>query len=188
MAIEFKKKKIAGGFPVFWRGEFGVLPGDFKLKGTYPEGTVIPKSTPIKLDFQNMECSICKSARVIAGGTTTSPRVVKGSLFQTGDTVKIGEATSTVKSIDRSNKDYDILTFATAVAGATEGTDILSDENIPNAVVETTKEYTTTNGFPVVSAGCRGVILRDVAYPVPEAWLQDGYCMKNNHEIKYIRQ
>lgn len=64
MAIVFEKTKVKGGFPIFWRGEFAVLPGDFKLKGTYPEGTKIPKGTPIKLDFDNMECSICKSARV----------------------------------------------------------------------------------------------------------------------------
>ena len=67
MAIVFEKTKVKGGFPIFWRGEFAVLPGDFKLKGTYPEGTKIPKGTPIKLDFDNMECSICKSARVQIG-------------------------------------------------------------------------------------------------------------------------
>lgn len=44
MAIVFEKTKVKGGFPIFWRGEFAVLPGDFKLKGTYPEGTKIPKS------------------------------------------------------------------------------------------------------------------------------------------------
>ena len=54
MAIVFEKTKVKGGFPIFWRGEFAVLPGDFKLKGTYPEGTKIPKGTPIKLDFDNM--------------------------------------------------------------------------------------------------------------------------------------
>lgn len=46
MAIVFEKTKVKGGFPIFWRGEFAVLPGDFKLKGTYPEGTKIPKGTP----------------------------------------------------------------------------------------------------------------------------------------------
>lgn len=191
MAIKFEKTKVKGGFPVFWRGEFAVLPGDFKIKGTYPEGLVIPKSTPIKLDFENMECEICKSARVIAGGTTTSPRVVKGSLLQVGDTVKVGDgedaATSTVKSIDKKNADYDVITFAASVAGATEGVDVLSDDNLPDAVVETDIIYTTTNGFQTVSAGYAGIILKDVAYPIPAAWLQ-GYSLKNNPEIKYVRQ
>lgn len=187
MAIEFKEKKTKGGFPVFWRGEFGVLPGDFKLKGTYPEGMTIPKSTPIKLDFENMECKICKSAQVVAGGTTAAPHVVKGSMFQIGDAVKIGDSSSTVKSIDNANPDYDVLTFAAAVTGATSGATIISDDDLPDAVVESDKEYSTKNGFPTVSAGYRGLILKDVAHPIPEAWLQE-YCMKNNPEIKYIRQ
>src|SRR5699024_573169 len=109
MAIVVEKTKVKGGFPVFRRCEFAVLPGDFKLKGTYPEGTKIPKGTPIKLDFDNMECSVCKSARVLSGGTTAAPHVQKGSMLQVGDTVKVGEANSTVKSIDTKNADYDVI-------------------------------------------------------------------------------
>ena len=58
MAIKFEKTQVKGGFPVFWRGEREVLPGDFAVKGTYPEGTILKEGTPIKLDFENMECTI----------------------------------------------------------------------------------------------------------------------------------
>ena len=126
-----------------------------------------------------MECKICKSALVVTGGTTSAPRVVKGSMFQAGDAVKIGESNSSA--------DYDVLTFAAAVTGATQGATLLSDDDLPDAVIGTTKEYTTKHGFPVVSAAYGARILKDVAYPVPEAWLE-GYSLKNNHEIKYIRQ
>ena len=146
MAIVFEKTKVKGGFPIFWRGEFAVLPGDFKLKGTYPEGTKIPKGTPIKLDFDNMECSICKSARVLSGGTTTAPHVKKGSMLQVGDAVKVGESNSTVKSIDTKNADYDVITFAAAVTGATEGrpccmaSGLQPEEQPRNQVCTTVKE------------------------------------------------
>lgn len=186
MAIVFEKTKVKGGFPVFWRGEFAVLPGDFKLTGDYPEGTRIPQGTPIKLDFSKMECSICKSAHVLSGGTTTAPRVVKGSLLQVGDTVKVGEASSTVKSINTKNAGYDVITFAADVAGAEANADVLSDDNLPDAVVETDMVY-SANGFNTVSAGYAGIILKDMVYPVPEAWLQ-GFSLKNNPEIKYVRQ
>ena len=187
MGLNFGTTKFKGRFPVFYRGEFAVLPGDFKLKGTYPEGTIIPQGTPIKLDFAAMECAICKSARVVEGGTTTAPRVLKGSMLQVGDTVKVGADSSTVSSIDKSNAEYDVLTFAAAIAGATDGADVLSDDNLPDAVVETEKVYSTTNGFGTVSAGHAGLILSEVAYPMPATWLQ-GFCMKNNPTIKYIRQ
>ncbi|MFR4026942.1 MAG: hypothetical protein ACLTZY_16095 [Alistipes indistinctus] len=71
-----------------------------------------------------MECSVCKSARVLSGGTTAAPHVQKGSMLQVGDTVKVGEANSTVKSIDTKNADYDVITFAAAATGATEGVDV----------------------------------------------------------------
>lgn len=61
MAITFEKEKVKGNFPVFWRGECGVLPGDFKLTTDLPEGTLVKKGTPIKLDFAKMECKICQS-------------------------------------------------------------------------------------------------------------------------------
>ena len=166
MAIKFEKTQIKGGFPVFWRGECEVLPGDFKLKGTYPEGMKLKEGTPIKIDFENMECTICKSARIVEGGTTTKPRVVKGST---------------------TNESYDEITLNAAMAEAIAGADLLGGDELPDAVIETTKEYTTTNGFPTVSAAYGARILKDVAYPVPDAWLQ-GYSMKNNPEIKYIRQ
>lgn len=187
MAIKFEKTQIKGGFPVFWRGECEVLPGDFKLKGTYPEGMKLKEGTPIKIDFENMECTICKSARIVEGGTTTKPRVVKGSMFQANDAVKIGESTGTIKSISTTNESYDEITLNAAMAEAIAGADLLGGDELPDAVIETTKEYTTTNGFPTVPAAYGARILKDVAYPVPDAWLQ-GYSMKNNPEIKYIRQ
>lgn len=187
MAIKIKTTQIKGGSPVFWRGEREVLPGDFALKGTYPEGMKLKEGTPIKLDFEHMECTICKSARIVEGGTTTKPRVVKGSLFQVNDTIKVGESSGTVKSISTTNESYDEITLSAAMTEAIAGADLLGGDEVPDAVIETTKEYTTKDGFPVVSAAYGARILKDVAYPIPEAWLQ-GYCMKNNPEIKYIRQ
>ena len=32
MAIKFEKTQVKGGFPVFWRGEREVLPGDFAFR------------------------------------------------------------------------------------------------------------------------------------------------------------
>lgn len=119
MAIEFEKGKIKGGFPVFWRGECKVLPGDFKLKQTFPEGTLIRKGTPIALDFAKMECTVCKAVKIVSGGTTSAPRVVKGSLVQIGDKLKIGENEQTINNIDKTNADYDVLTLAAALTGAT---------------------------------------------------------------------
>ena len=115
MAIKFEKTQVKGGFPVFWRGEREVLPGDFAVKGTYPEGTILKEGTPIKLDFENMECTICKSARIVEGGTTTKPHVIKGSMFQINDAVKVGDSSGTIKSISTANESYDEITLSAAM-------------------------------------------------------------------------
>ena len=180
MGIERKTTKIKGGFPVFW-SRCATLPGDFKVTNV-PVGSVIEKGTPIKLDFDKMECKVCRAIEVI-GGTTTNPQIKKGSLITTSDTV----GSQSVTAIDTSNPDYDTLTLAAAEATATVGAVLALDENLPDAVVERTVEHKDGMTFQTVSAGYDVLILKDMAYPIPAASLT-GYCMKNNPSIKYIRQ
>lgn len=201
MGVTFDKTKIPGGFPVFWRGEFKVLPGGFKLKQTFPEGTLLRKSIPLQLDFENMEAGVVVVAKVLAGGTTTAPRVVKGSLLQVGTVVaKVGKVdlSRTVSAIDKSNSEYDVITLNGALTTLAEG-DYIQESNEYNsgtqdstplytadAVIETDVEY-SAKGFQTVSAGYEGLILKEVAYPIPSDWL-DGYSLKGNPSIKYIKQ
>ena len=91
MAIVFEKTKVKGGFPIFWRGEFAVLPGDFKLKEPYPEGQRFPKvrrssstSTTWMFHMQECTCSV--------GRHNHCSHVKKGSMLQVGDAVKVGES------------------------------------------------------------------------------------------------
>lgn len=180
MGIKAKTAKIKGGFPVFW-SRCSTLPGDFKVTNV-PADVIIPKGTPIKLDFDRMECKVCRAIEV-TGGTTTKPQIKKGSFITTSDTV--GE--QTISSIDTSNADYDELTLAAAEASATKGAIIAIDEDLPDAVVERTIKHETDQTFNTVSAGYDVVILKAVAYPIPADWLT-GFSMKNNPSIKYIKQ
>ena len=312
MGISFERTAYAGNMPPFWRGEFKVLPGDFKLKQAFAEGTILKAGTPIQIDFANMECAVVKVAKVLAGGTTTIPRVTKGTLLKVGDNVmKLGktDVSRAISSIDTSNADYDAITLDGAIVGLTAGDffqecsavgaaavkgvhkitigtnatagdkitidgvdytfaaaagegvfavgatalasaanleDALSAQydnifsvkadgaklvftqlvagvgaipvisvtqtgggtlaatvatttaavagvpaaplyELPDAVIETTKEYSPTKGFQTVSAGYEGIVLKEVVYPIPSSWLE-GFSLKNNHSIKYIKQ
>ena len=308
MGISFDRTAYAGSMPPFWRGEFKVLPGDFKLKQAFADGTILKAGTPIQIDFENMECAVVKVAKVLAGGTTTIPRVTKGTLLKVGDNVmKLGktDVSRAVSAIDTTNADYDVVTLDGAITGLTTGDflqecsavgaaavkgvhkitigtnaangdtltvdgvvytfataaaegvfavggtalataanleDALSAQydnifsvkadgaklvftqlvagvgaipvisstgtivatvatttaavagvpaaplyELPDAVIETTKEYSPTKGFQTVSAGYEGVVLKEVVYPIPASWLE-GFSLKNNHSIKYIKQ
>lgn len=211
MAIEFKREVIPGHFPVFWRGECKILPGDYKLKQEFPEGTILSKGVPLVIDFDKMECAVVKLAKVIAGGTATKPRVVKGTLLQKGDVVmKLGDGSKsvTVSSIDTSKELYDELTLSAALTGIEDGDFIQESTEYKAAgagenaepeqlaqplyemgvcVVGDPYEY-SKKGFQTIAAGYETCILKAVAYPIPDSWLEGGMSLKTNHSIKYIRQ
>ena len=80
------------------------------------------------------------------------------------------------------------MTLAATESTATAGAVLSVGDNEPNAVVEKDVTIKKNMGFSTVSAAFDVVILRDVAYPVPDSWLVNGMCLNTNHSIKYIRQ
>lgn len=124
MAIEFTKSSIPAAKEPFWRKEVKMLPGGFYFKQNFPDGSIIRKASPLYVDFSDMSAAVVKVAKVLAGGTTTKPRVAKGHNFTGGETIAIvgvGTANKTVSSVDKSNPAYDVLTLNGALSGATEG-------------------------------------------------------------------
>lgn len=198
MAVEFNRNTYSGHFPEIWRGECKILPGGFKPVQAFPVGTVIRRGTPIYVDFDQMSAAVCKTGLVVAGGTTTSPRVAKGHLFAVGDSVAKAEATAavTVKSIDTSNTEYDVITFDKALTG-TAANDILFEcgeveekaapKYEPNMIVGSELNF-TGKGLPTVDASYDAVVLiPSLGAPMLKEWL-NGVCLKNNPNVIYIKQ
>lgn len=210
MAIDFKKTQLSGHTPEIWRGECKILPGGFKPVQNFPVGTVLHRGTPIYVDFEAMSAAVCKTAKVLAGGTTTAPRVAKGHYFVAGDVVmKLGvtDKSPIIKSIDTANAGYDVITFASAIAGLAEG-DILVEASAataaegdnaavpaaplytPNMVVGAVKEF-TGKGLPTIDAACEAVVLYpSLNFPLLEDWLINPgkVCLKANPNILFIKQ
>lgn len=210
MAIDFKKTQLSGHTPEIWRGECKILPGGFKPVQNFPVGTVLHRGTPIHVDFEAMSAAVCKTAKVLAGGTTTAPRIAKGHCFVAGDVVmKLGvtDKSPIIKSIDTANAEYDVLTFASAIAGLAEG-DILVEASAaaaaegdneavpaaplytPNMVVGAVKEF-TGKGLPTIDAAYEAVVLYpSLNFPLLEDWLINPgkVCLKANPNILFIKQ
>lgn len=210
MAIDFKKTQLSGHTPEIWRGECKILPGGFKPVQNFPVGTVLHRGTPIYVDFEAMSAAVCKTAKVLKGGTTTAPRVAKGHYFVAGDVVmKLGvtDKSPIIKSIDTANAEYDVLTFASAIAGLAEG-DILVEASAaaaaegdneavpaaplytPNMVVGAVKEF-TGKGLPTIDAAYEAVVLYpSLNFPQLEDWLINPgkVCLKANPNILFIKQ
>lgn len=107
----------------FWRQERRILPAGFKPVQEFPVGTKIYRGAWVKV-LAGLTCAVVKVAQVLTGGTTTKPRVVKGGYFQVGDVVmdlSNNAKTTTVKAIDTSNPDYDVLTLNAAISTLAEG-------------------------------------------------------------------
>lgn len=210
MAIDFKKTQLSGHTPEIWRGECKILPGGFKPVQNFPVGTVLHRGTPIHVDFEAMSAAVCKTAKVLAGGTTTAPRIAKGHYFVAGDVVmKLGvtDKSPIIKSIDTANAEYDVLTFASAIEVLAEG-DILVEASAaaaadgdneavpaaplytPNMVVGAVKEF-TGKGLPTIDAAYEAVVLYpSLNFPLLEDWLINPgkVCLKANPNILFIKQ
>lgn len=210
MAIDFKKTQLSGHTPEIWRGECKILPGGFKPAQNFPVGTVLHRGTPIYVDFEAMSAAVCKTAKVLKGGTTTAPRIAKGHYFVAGDVVmKLGvtDKSPIIKSIDTANAEYDVLTFASAIAGLADG-DILVEASAataaegdnaavpaaplytPNMVVGAVKEF-TGKGLPTIDAAYEAVVLYpSLNFPLLEDWLINPgkVCLKANPNILFIKQ
>lgn len=203
MAIEFKKTSYAGNLDAFWRTEVRMLPGGFNCSQSIPVGDVIPRGALVCADFDTMTATIVKVGRVVNGGTTTKPRVTKNNHFYAGDTVmKIGkkDAAVTVKSVDRSNPDYDVVEFSAALATLAKG------DYLVEAVKDTGDSATTYSqaheantilgadytsravGMTTLDVAYSAVALKDVCPQFPADWLDGGAFLKTNHNILFIKQ
>lgn len=198
MSIEFKRKTYSGSFPKFWRGEAKILPGGFKPSQEFPIGTVIHRGVPVCVDFDNMSAAVCKTGLVVEGGTTTAPRVAKGHLFVVGDQVAKAEATAavTIKSIDTTNPDYDVITFDKALTGTAKNDILFESGEVsetaapkyePNMVVGADKAF-DGKGLPTLDVAYEAMVLIPAAcMPILKEWLL-GVCLKNNPNIMFIKQ
>ena len=203
MAIEFKKTTYAGNLDAFWRTEVRMLPGGFNCSQSIPVGDVIPRGALVCADFDTMTATIVKVGRVVDGGTTTKPRVTKNNHFYAGDTVmKIGkkDAAVTVKSVDRSNPDYDVVEFSAALERLAKG------DYLVEAVKDTGDSATTYSqaheantilgadytsravGMTTLDVAYSAVALKDVCPQFPADWLDGGAFLKTNHNILFIKQ
>lgn len=203
MAIEFKKTTYAGSLDAFWRTEVRMLPGGFDCNQSIPVGDVIPRGALVCADFDTMTATIVKVGRVVDGGTTTKPRVTKNNHFYAGDTVmKIGkkDAAVTVKSVDHSHPDYDVVEFSAALATLAKG------DYLVEAVKDTDDSATTYSqaheantilgadytsravGMTTLDVAYSAVALKDVCPQFPADWLDGGAFLKTNHNILFIKQ
>nr|DAJ06673.1 MAG TPA: Head fiber protein [Caudoviricetes sp.] len=203
MAIEFKKTSYAGNLDAFWRTEVRMLPGGFNCSQSIPVGDVIPRGALVCADFDTMTATIVKVGRVVDGGTTTKPRVTKNNHFYAGDTVmKISKKDTavTVKSVDRSNPDYDVVEFSAALATLAKG------DYLVEAIKDTGDSATTYSqaheantilgadytsravGMTTLDVAYSAVALKDVCPQFPADWLDGGAFLKTNHNILFIKQ
>ena len=197
MAITFEKTNYPGNMDAFWRKEVKMLPGGFSLAQTFPVGEIIHRGAFVAVNVDNMSATIVKVGKVLAGGTTSKARVSKRNNFCIGDTIqKVGtDTTTTIKNVERTNPDYDVIEVATAITELAEG-DFLQEADaiskkpkyVANAVLGADLEI-KKNALPTIDAGYDAILLKSVCAPFPDEWLvENGYCLKANPNILVINQ
>ena len=197
MAIEFKKTTYPGFISPFWRKEVKVLPGGFTMKQTnFANGDVIMRGAFLNVDFSDMSAAIVKIGKVVDGGTATKLRVSKNNNFAVGDVVaKVGEATTTtIKSIDRSNAEYDVIETASSLSLAAGDFIVEADSEskeqkyVANAVLAADLEI-KGHGIMTIDASYDCILIKSICAPFPADWLiENGYGLKANPNILIINQ
>ena len=202
MAIKFEREAIPGNMDVFWRQEVRMLPGGFHPVQTIPVGEVVQRGAFIAVNFDAMSAAIVKVGKVLDGGTTSKPRVSKRNNFFAGDMVmKLGnnDAVATVKSVDRSNPDYDVVELSAAITGLAkddfiqeavkdDGGSTYSPAHVANMVLGTDYE-SRKQGIGTLDVAWSAMVLKDICSPFPASWLADNSpCMATNHNILFIKQ
>lgn len=196
MAIEFNAEKYSGRTPEIWRGECKMLPGGFIPSQAFAPDFVLHRGTPVYVDFDTHKADVCKSARVLDGSVAKEIRVTKGTAFQVGDeVVKYGVVgteespapVATISKIVRTNVEYDVLTLSASVATAKDDVIILKDCKTPNAVVGADLKF-TGKGLPTMDVAYEAVVLYpSLAEVIVADWL-NGFCLKSNPNILFIKQ
>lgn len=187
---------------VFWRQEVRMLPGGFHPSQNIPVGEVVQRGAFVAVDFDAMSAAIVKVGKVLDGGTTSKPRVSKRNNFFAGDTVmKVGktDAAVTVKSVDRTNPDYDVIELSAAITGlakddfiqeAVKDTDgsTYSPAHVANMVLGADYESRKV-GIGTLDVAWSAMVLKDICSPFPASWLaSNSPCMATNHNILFIKQ
>lgn len=123
----FKKNERPAPDPKIWDelkthsdGLGGAMLDVTELDATKNDGYLI-KGCPAYLDFSTKTAHVVKAALVVAGGTTSAPRVSKNHLYKVGDFVYVSGDAVTINAIDTSNSAYDVFTLSAACIGATAG-------------------------------------------------------------------
>lgn len=146
----FKKNERPAPDPRIWDelkthsdGLGGAMLDVTELDATKNDGYLI-KGCPAYLDFSTKTAHVVKAALVVAGGTTSAPRVSKNHLYKVGDFVYVSGDAVTISAIDTSNSAYDVLTLSAACTGATAGAYLEQASAAGGAVAAVKGIYTMT--------------------------------------------
>lgn len=199
MSIKFERESYPGTIDAFWRKEVQMLPGGFAPKQSIPVGEVVRRGALVYVNFDDMTAALVKVCQVVAGGTTTAPRVSKKNNIYAGDVLmKVGAtgASVMVKSVDRSNSDYDVIEFNKALTGlaagdyiqeaVADGDSTFKAAYVANAVLGADFEM-RKSGLPTFDVAYAAVVLKDVCTPFPAEWL-NGFTLATNGNILFIKQ
>ena len=79
-------------------------------------GSTLPNLTPVAVDLAKRTCVVVKNVKVLeeVAADATTVKVAKNSLIGVGDTICDGNKSVKVTAIDKSNANYDSLTFDAA--------------------------------------------------------------------------
>lgn len=139
-------------------------------------GSVLPVFTPVQADLKNRTVVPVRNLKVVEAYTTGDAnltiKVAKGSLVYAGMFIGSGKKGAEVASIDKSNKDYDVLTIKAAFGENIAKDAVLFEATaVEGAVKKNTANFVLFDEKKVESDGAVLCTLLMQAYEVKEGKL-----------------
>ncbi|MBS5979423.1 MAG: hypothetical protein KIB51_06755 [Dysgonomonas mossii] len=126
----------------FYRVESGIRKsGPWRLNITnLVVGSYLPVFTPVYADLKTREVFPVRNVKVVEAATATATdiKIAKNSLAYVGMFLGTGSKGAEVSAIDRTNKDYDLISVAVTIGAALKVGDVLFEAT---AVGGTTKKH-----------------------------------------------
>lgn len=154
-----------------------------------PVGSYVPSFTPIAADLKAKTAKIVVNVLVVEGAndTVTEIKIAKGSYIQVGTILGNGAKGAKVKSIDKTNAEYDKVTFENALGDAIKTNEVLFEASAPGGTKPKNVANSALYETYKVTEGINSVALLQRAFEIEPEKLVTPFSEKDKANLPHFQ-
>ena len=152
-------------------------------------GSYVPSFTPIAADLKAKTAKIVVNVLVVEGANdnATEIKIAKGSYIQVGTILGNGAKGAKVKSIDKTNAEYDKVTFENALGDAIKANEVLFEASAAGGTKPKNVANSALYETHKVSDGINSVALLQRAFEIEPEKLVTPFSEKDKANLPHFQ-